>query len=262
MEKDLSNNNIIHVKKGKIEYLQFRRLLEYKNIIHCFTLRSNEYIDFNRHKPEKAQKSYKEIQEILGFDKIIKTKQKHTDIIEIIENGNEEFDQADGLITKNTDLAISTVAADCTSFLIFDPIKNIIANIHSGWRGTEKGIVGKAIETIKEKYNSNPEDLLCFICPSIRQCHFEVDEDVKDLFESKYGYFKNINEIIISGEKEGKYYIDTTEINKQIMLEKGIKFSNIIDSNICTVCNKGLFYSYRGDHGNTGRNTAIIELKK
>ena len=29
---DLSNDNVIHVKKGQVEYLQFRKLLEYKDI--------------------------------------------------------------------------------------------------------------------------------------------------------------------------------------------------------------------------------------
>ena len=261
MEKDLSNENIIHIKKDNIEYIQFRKLLEYENIIHCFTLRSNGYIDFNKHNQEKAKKSYKEIKKLLGFDNIIKTKQKHTDIVEIIEDGNEEFEQVDGLITAKNKMALSTLAADCTSILLFDPTKNIIANVHSGWRGTEKGIIGKTIRIIKEKYNTNPADIISCICPSIRLCHFEVEEDVKDIFKNKYGYLKNIDQIIIKGQKDRKYYIDTVEINKQIMLEEGLKHSNIIDSNICTVCNKDLFYSYRGDNHNTGRNAAIIELK-
>ena len=42
---DLSNKNIIHIKNENIEYLQFRRLLEYKEIIHCYTL-SNKNINF------------------------------------------------------------------------------------------------------------------------------------------------------------------------------------------------------------------------
>ena len=39
---DLSNDNVIHVKKGQVEYLQFRKLLEYKDIVtHAYTLGKN-----------------------------------------------------------------------------------------------------------------------------------------------------------------------------------------------------------------------------
>ena len=35
---DLSNENVIHIKDGDIEYLQFRKLLEYKDKInHCYS---------------------------------------------------------------------------------------------------------------------------------------------------------------------------------------------------------------------------------
>ncbi|MCI8654931.1 MAG: hypothetical protein HFJ48_03530 [Clostridia bacterium] len=37
--KDLSNKNVIHLKKGKIEYLQFRKLLEYEDMLeHAYVL--------------------------------------------------------------------------------------------------------------------------------------------------------------------------------------------------------------------------------
>ena len=35
---DLSNENMVHVKKDGIEYLQFKRLLEFKNLVHAYTL--------------------------------------------------------------------------------------------------------------------------------------------------------------------------------------------------------------------------------
>lgn len=38
---DLSNKNMIHIKKGDIQYLQFRKLLEFDNIINCYTLSKN-----------------------------------------------------------------------------------------------------------------------------------------------------------------------------------------------------------------------------
>ena len=36
---DLSNENVVHIKKNKVEYIQFRRLLEYKNkITHAYSV--------------------------------------------------------------------------------------------------------------------------------------------------------------------------------------------------------------------------------
>ena len=49
---DLSNENIVHVKKDGIEYLQFRRLLEFKNLVHAYTLGvsawQSTFVEMNR----------------------------------------------------------------------------------------------------------------------------------------------------------------------------------------------------------------------
>ena len=42
--------------------------------------------------------------------------------------------------------------------------------------------------------------------------------------------------------------------------EMGLKTENIIESNICTVCNSTQLHSYRVDKENSGRNTAILGL--
>ena len=37
--KDLSNENVVHIKKDGIEYLQFKKLLEYSDIInHAYAI--------------------------------------------------------------------------------------------------------------------------------------------------------------------------------------------------------------------------------
>ncbi len=35
---DLSNENIVHIKKEGIEYIQFRRLLEFSEIKHAYVI--------------------------------------------------------------------------------------------------------------------------------------------------------------------------------------------------------------------------------
>ena len=58
-----------------------------------------------------------------------------------------------------------------------------------------------------------------------------------------------------------KYYIDTVYLNKQMLINCGISEQNIIDSNICTVCNNEVLHSYRIEKEKSGRSTAIICLK-
>ena len=173
------------------------------------------------------------------------------------------LDNVDGLLTNQKGIALCTTSADCISLLFYDPVKKIIGSVHSGWKGTLQGISKKAVEKMLQEYQSNPKDIICCICPSIRKCCFEVDEDVKELFWQKYKKLPNIKEIIQKEkiiEEKQKYHIDTVKINQELLKKEGLKPENIIDSNICTMCHPEYFHSYRVDKENSGRNAAIISL--
>lgn len=260
--KDLSNDNIIHVKKGNIEYLQFRKLLEYKDkIVHCYTLKgnSNDYKEINK---DNYSYLYKALN--LNYDGFTKIEyQAHSDLVEVVEEKNQLFTDIDGLVTDKKGISLSLRFADCTPIFMYDKEKNIIGNIHSGWRGTTKKIVQKGVLKMIEKYNSSPKDIICCIGPSIGKCHFEVGEDVKKIFTDTFSYLLDENEYIKKGYKKEdgqKYYIDTNIINRKLLEEIGIRKDNIIQSNICTVCNSEYMHSYRVDKDLSGRNTSIIGL--
>lgn len=139
--------------------------------------------------------------------------------------------------------------------------KKPAGNTHSGWKGTLQAIGRKTVEKMIQEYGSNPKDIICCICPCIKQCCFEVEDDVKDLFEKEYHYLDNMDRIIQKGnmiEGKQKYNIDTTEINKQLLRKIGLKGENIIDSGICTKCHTENFHSYRADKELSGRNAAIL----
>lgn len=278
---DLSNENIIHVNKNGVQYIQFRKLLEYSDIIrHAYSLGTD--VNFRTAKVNKQQllrneyelaiNSYKNLCDSIGSNYIntVKTNQNHTDTIKIANKkikedepdfNLEEYKETDGLVTNKKNLILSTTNADCILLLLFDPIKKVIANVHSGWRGTLQRISTKAIEKMEKEYNCNPKDIICCICPSIRKCHFEVEKEVKYMFEEE---FKNIiekNNIITETISSKKWTIDTVLINQIILEEKGLKKENIIDSKLCSVCNSNLVHSYRVEKEGYGLETAIIELK-
>lgn len=275
---DLSNENVIHMKKGGGEYIQFRRLLEYSDYIaHAFTvgidndyrmpLYYSESNKLTKEQIENNKNSYRNICKNIGinYNDIVKTHQIHKDIIKPVNckiNKNEpdfyeeEYSKTDGLITNKKKIALCTTNADCIILMLYDYEKQVIANVHSGWKGTVQKVASKTIDKMQEIYNCNPKNIICCISPSIRQCHFEVDKDVKEIFENN---FKLTQKII--KKQEEKWHIDTVELNREMLKEKGLLEENIIDSKICTVCNSNTIHSYRGSNHKNGLEIGIIELK-
>ena len=273
---NLSNENVIHIKDKDMEYLQFRKLLEYPEIKHIYTLglekdyrtvkANREPLDKNKYK--QAVKNYQELCKKIDEShiEIIQAGQTHSDHVKAINKKEiqdpekiERLDNTDALITNKKDIILATTNADCILLLMYDPVKKVIANVHSGWKGTLQRISIKTVEKMKEEYDSNPEDIICCICPSIRKCHFEVDKDVKDMFENG---FKDIdtNDIIEETKKDEKWNIDTVEINKIMLQREGLKEENIIDSKLCSVCNKNIIHSFRVEKEGYGVEAAIIKL--
>ncbi len=272
--KDLSNENVVHIKKDNIEYLQFRKLLQYEEIIHCYTLSKNNFdvgsnntYEINK---ESIKENYEKIAKCLNFNikEIIRPYQTHTNVVKCIKNEYNEYSifpkeltDVDGLLTDEENI-FSLSYADCTPIYLYDTKKKVIGNIHSGWQGTLKGIGKIAVQTMINNYNSNAEDIICCFGPHIKKCHFEVDEDVANKFRKKYEAMNDINDIITYNPEKNKYNIDTQKINTNLVKELGLKEENIIDSGICTVCQKDLMHSYRANGENAGRNTAIMGKRR
>lgn len=278
---DLSNENVIHQNIGGVEFLQFRKLLEYKDILnHAYSLGKDTNFrtakvnkePLPKEQFDKAINDYKNLCKSIGtnYINIVKTNQEHTKSVQCVENkvnldksdiNIDKYNKTDGLITNKKELILSTTNADCILLLFFDPTNKVIANVHSGWKGTLQRISVEAVYKMKEEYECNPQNIICCICPSIRKCHFEVDKDVKDMFANEFKDLEEIDQIIEKSSNKDKWHIDTVLINKIILKKQGLKDENIIDSGICSVCNKDLVHSFRVEKEGYGLATALIELK-
>ena len=275
--KDLSNENIIHVKRDGIQYIQFKRLLEYSDIIsHAYGIGLDRDYRTAKSKGEekynKAISDYKKLCDSIGIDykNCVKPCQEHTKNIRVVKQKmnkgkvyfeQEEYKATDGLITNQSQIALATTNADCILLIFFDPIRKVIANVHSGWRGTLQLISTNAVNKMKNEYGCKMQDIICCICPSIRKCHFKVHADVQEPYCNEFKDLQGIEDLIEKVPNEDRWAIDTVEINKRILKQAGLKEENIIDSGICSVCHSDLIHSYRVEKEGYGLNTAIIELK-
>ena len=258
----INNNDIILKEYNGLKYIQFKKLLDF-GIKHAYTLKS-EGFDFSFEVEEK-NRSYDVLAKALGIERnsILEPIQTHTKKVLCVDSVEKDLPDIDGLITNKENLALTTKNADCILFLFFDPVKKVIANVHSGWKGTFQKISEITAVKMISNYGCNPEDIMVFISPCIRKCHFEVDKEVRDLCEEIFRFTNKIDSFIEIGEfRDGvqKYNIDTVMINKILLTDLGIKEENIIDSNICSFCESEFVHSARAEGKNFKRGTAIITL--
>ena len=68
---------------------------------------------------------------------------------------------------------------------MIDEEKEVIAAIHSGWKGTFESITLKTIEKMKLEFNSNESNIKAYIGPHIKKCCYEVSEELKFKFIDK-----------------------------------------------------------------------------
>ncbi len=214
-------------------------------------------------KRENVLENYRIISNALGMDyrKLVLSKQVHEDVIhtvseEDIGNGiiyENKFESVDALITDKKGIPLVTLFADCVPLYFLDRRLGVAALAHSGWKGTVKRIGQKTVQKMKSDYNSRAEDILAAIGPSIQECHFEVGDDVAEIFIKEFG-----SETAVSyGDK---YHVNMQKAIVKQLLECGIPPENIDNSGICTYCNSDLLFSHRKTNGKRGNLGAFIEL--
>jgi YfiH family protein len=179
--------------------------------------------------------------------------QKHTDKVHVLENDTGTV-IADAVVTGMNNVLIGVLVADCVPVLLYDRKQRVIGVVHAGWRGTAKQILKNTIQTMTDRFESAAEDILVAIGPSIRQCSYQVSEDVKEEVERATGkgqYFCRQND---------RYFIDLSAANKIQALNTGIAPGNLWLSEECTYCKPERFYSYRYSNGPTGRQGGFIGM--
>jgi YfiH family protein len=209
--------------------------------------------------------NYKLISESAGFDykNIVKSYQVHGDNIHRAVKSDcgadilrpNELTDIDGLITNEPEIVLAIYFADCVPVFFADPVKKVIAAVHSGWRGTVLKIAQKAADIMIEEYGCEPVDIFVGIGPSICKDCFEVDYSVAKEFFRAFPYADLYIE-----SKGPKYHIDLWEFNKRMLTERGIQ--NVEISNLCTMERRDLFYSNRVSGTKRGIQAGFIQIEK
>lgn len=215
---------------GQLPAEQFPALSALPDVVHGFTLRVAG-LEMSHDKAEalaRLDSVHREIrtQQGLGAAPFVTAQQVHGNRIAVVGDATAEekcFEACDGLITNQRKICLGIYVADCCAVYLVDPVRGAIGLVHSGKKGTELGVVAKAIASMTERFGSRASDLVVQLSPCIRPPHYEVDF--------------------------------AAEIVRQCR-ELGV--TSVNDFGVCTACDLTRYYSYRAEKGRTGRMLAFL----
>jgi YfiH family protein len=260
-------------KAGKVHYLEPRIFTATGLTLHGFTTRHEgvsrqPYNSLNMgtntfDSPHNVQGNRSILARAFGAraERLVTVNQVHGLDLLVIDTPNPDYShflklECDGIVTNQPGVMIGVCIADCVPILLLDPQNKVVAALHAGWKGTAGDIASKGVETLVGLFGSKTADILAAVGPAIGPCCYEVDAPVWEAFD------RNGVDLDCFERKagSGKWGLDLATANCRQLLKAGVAQKNIATTPMCVSCEHDLFFSYRRDKGETGRQMGFIML--
>lgn len=277
-----NNKNITLHQEAISPYLTFAPLSELPFIRHGFTTRlggvsEGHYESMNLSysvgdEKERVDENYRRICESLKLDykDVVATHQVHKTNVALVGSKDRgkglylprDYEEIDGLITKDTGVPLATFYADCVPLYFVDTKNQAIGLSHSGWRGTVGRMGLQTVKAMQEAFHSDKAHITALIGPSICSSCYEVSEEVAAEFRKEFEEeLKGDYSSILKINPAGRYQLDLWEANRIILKSAGLREENIHISGLCTCCHSDLLFSHRASKGKRGTLAAFLMLK-
>jgi YfiH family protein len=154
---------------------------------------------------------------------------------------------ADAIITNGRGVLLGVKLADCAGVLLHDPVRHVIAAIHSGWRGTAANITSASVTALRERYGTDPADLRAWISPCASGRVYEVGEDVADVLAAH------------CRPHGSRWTFDNRAAITEQLRDAGLDHRHIAGHDACTITDPH-WHSHRRDRERAGRMLAFIGM--
>lgn len=256
---------MIRKNSGPIEWLEFRLLSQFPEIVHGVFLRhggvsQNTCSSLNMLKgigdDVNALQNREMAAKCLGLQTLVSGRQVHGSKIEHVTAPLEEVFGVDGLITSKKEVGLLALHADCQAAIFYDPVHQAIGTVHAGWRGQVQNIYGEMVQKMGVTFGTRPKDLFVCISPSLGPENGQFIHYQKELPQEFWTF------------QIKPTYFDLWAISRDQLENCGIPSDQIEIAAIDTHDNSHDFFSYRREkklgrtEQITGGHGTIVALKK
>lgn len=120
----------------------------------------------------------------LGAHRVVWMNQVHGDRVEAVDGPpGGAVDKTDALVTGTARLALAVVTADCVPVLLADARAGVIAAVHAGRVGAQRGVVARAVEAMVAR-GAQAGDISALLGPAVSGRNYEVPATMADEVEA------------------------------------------------------------------------------
>lgn len=154
---------------------------------------------------------------------------------------------ADAVVCVAEDVPVLLGFADCVPVVVCAP--HGFAVVHSGWKGTELGIAGKAASILIKETGAACDEVSAYVGPHILADDYEVSPELARRFCRTFG------DACVVGERN----LDLGCCVRSSLVGAGVPEHRVVDPSLSTYDSER-FFSYRASGGNCGRHGAVAYL--
>jgi YfiH family protein len=174
----------------------------------------------------------------------------------VLQGASDVRPNGDAIASNKPGLVLAVMVADCVPIVIVDPVRGAAAAVHAGWRGTCARVAVAAIETMSQKFDSDPGDLVAAIGPSVGPQDYEVGDNVVAAFEAAGHDPSNLDWWFL--RSFAKPHLDLWRANGDQLIGAGLRADRVFTCGLSTAAYPDVFDSFRVSGEAAGRMAALV----
>ncbi|CAN5325243.1 peptidoglycan editing factor PgeF [soil metagenome] len=183
-------------------------------------------------------------------DHLVWMNQVHSDrVVRVDTPRDTAVDATDALVTTTPGLALAVVTADCVPVLLGDARAGVIAAVHAGRVGAQKGVVPRTVEAMVAA-GASVADISVLLGPAVSGANYEVPDEMADEVDFVLPGSRTVTAKRTSG-------LDLRAGISRQLRDLGITAISVDPR--CTVADRSLF-SHRRD-APTGRLASVVWMQ-
>jgi YfiH family protein len=162
--------------------------------------------------------------------------------------------EADAVWTRETDLALAVLTADCVPVVFAAPAADLIGIAHAGWRG----LVGGVLEAALAAMPVPAADVEAWLGPAIGAADYQVDDTLARAILALPDGRALAARVLLPDPAPGRHRLDLFELATALLERRGVR---TVRSERISTCADPRFYSHRRDGqvtAPTGRFATLV----